>query len=926
MQANQNNKTSPSQSSDERLTLAFEATRDGIWDWDVNSGQVFFSPQWARLLGFEPEEVEQHVSFFRDLIHPEDAEKVQTALNEHFQGSTPEKQLEVRLRTKSGDYKWFLDRGKVVQSDSSGKPSRMVGTITDITDRKKAERNSEGALSLLRATLDSTNDAILVVNSEGQYQISNRAFREMFNIPDKLSDDENEAVNIRLIVPQVKDSDQFVEKILYLFAHPDASSFDTVYMKDGRAIERHSCPQMLAGKVVGRVWTFRDVTERNSAEVAVKETLSLLQKLASRVPGAVYQYRLRPDGTTSFPYASEGIREFFDVDPEVLKANANIGNRIVDYDAFQSSVQQSARDLTPWVHEMQLRRADGSVCWVAGSSVPEREPDGSIIWHGFITNITERKLAESKLRESERRLREAQAISQIGNFHWDAYANKVTWSDQLYRLYERDQNTFEPSFDSYTASIHPDDRTNILQQLQAAMTNKSSFDHQYRIILDDGQMRWVRARGNALVNSDGQFIGLEGTCQDISEQKQIEATTASLEAQLRESQKMEAIGTLAGGIAHDFNNILATILGNVEIAIPESAGASPVVQNCLVNIRNAGDRARDLVQQILSFSRRQPTQRNPISLVEVVDEVAKLLMATLPSSLSLDVQCSLDRPCIMGDATQIQQVLLNLATNSMQAMNGDRGCIRIRLDTVVLDRQLVDSNSQLSLVQSRSVGPVVRLRFSDDGPGMNSETLNRIFEPFFTTKPIDQGTGLGLSVVHGIVQRHDGTVIVESQPEHGTTFTIYLPAILSTGESQTMDALPTDMQSTSEHAKAAHVLYIDDDEAVLEVAQQLLERGGFRTSCFSDYQSALDALRSNPLDFDLVVTDYNMPGMHGLEVAREIRKIRQVLPVVITSGYVDAELTAGAQACGVQELVAKPFRLVELYSVIQRLVKNNGKH
>ena len=941
----------------DRFRRAIEATRDGIWDWDIVSGHVFFSPQFARLLGYESHEVQPTVDFFRDMIHPDDIPRAAAIHEEHFAGRLPEKQLELRLRTKSGNYRWYLERGEVVERDATGNPVRMVGTIADINDRKEAERVSSRALSLLRATLESTKDGILVVNSDETFEIYNQAFRNMCGIPSELLDSGTDDVAVRQMIEQIRDSGQMLEKIQFLAVNPQASSFDTLYLKDGRVFEAYSCPQIIDGQVVGRVWSFRDVTERKLAEEAQAEAHSRLQKIASRVPGVVYQYRLRPDGTASIPYASEGMRDLFGLEPKELFENADVSSKVVDNDSFLRSVLRSARDLTPWVHEMQIRRADGSVRWVSGNSVPEREPDGSTIWHGFITDITERKQAEAKLLDSERRLREAQAISQIGNFHWDAHTQRVTWSDELYRLYDRDPQNFEPTFESYVGSIHPEDRERVMRELQAAIGNRSAFDHQYRILFPNEKLRWVRARGNAIVDAQGEFLGLEGTCQDISEQKQTEATTASLEAQLRESQKMEAIGTLAGGIAHDFNNILATILGNVEIAIPESASGNPLVQNCLVNIRKAGDRARDLVQQILSFSRRQPTQRIPISLQAIVDDVARLLSATLPARLTLDIQCASDTPWILGDATQIKQVLLNLATNSMQAMNGDRGCIRILLDTMVLDGT-ADTNSQLRAVQSRSKGPLVRLIVSDDGPGMSPETLNRVFEPFFTTKPIDQGTGLGLAVVHGIVQRHEGAVTVESKLGKGATFAVYFPAAQHSAEPQhsavphypaalphvdaqqessqqessqqdnaqfnevsSLEALASERNLKPEEPTSHHILYLDDDEAVLAVAEQLLNRGGFRTSCFSDHQSALNALRSNPSGFDLVVTDYNMPGMHGLEVAREIRSFHQLLPIVITSGYVDAELIAGADACGVQELIAKPFRLTELYAVVQRLVK-----
>ena len=251
-----------------------------------------------------------------------------------------------------------------------------------------------------------------------------------------------------------------------------------------------------------------------------------------------------------------------------------------------------------------------------------------------------------------------------------------------------------------------------------------------------------------------------GSHIDITARKQAEAERASLEAQLRESQKMQAIGTLAGGIAHDFNNALATILGNAELARQDSANNPPTLES-LEEIRKAGTRARNLVQQILAFSRRQPTARKPIDLAPVVTEATHLLRATLPARLSLAVHCD-QVPPVLADASQIEQVLINLGTNAMQAMRNAPGRIDIRLDTVILDATLTGAHVALEDLRARSPERRVRLSVSDNGPGMDAATKERIFEPFFTTKPVGEGTGLGLSVVHGIVQGHEGARLIRS--------------------------------------------------------------------------------------------------------------------------------------------------------------------
>ena len=263
------------------------------------------------------------------------------------------------------------------------------------------------------------------------------------------------------------------------------------------------------------------------------------------------------------------------------------------------------------------------------------------------------------------------------------------------------------------------------------------------------------------------------TLADISERKRAEWRHSELETQLRESQKMQAIGTLAGGIAHDFNNALATILGNTELARQDSAHNPPALES-LEEIRKAGTRARNLVRQILSFSRRQPAERKPVDLAPVVIEAAHLLRATLPARLNLEAHCD-EVPLVLADTSQIEQVLINLVTNAMQAIHSGPGRIGIRLDAVIPDATPAGVRLALEALHPHASKRVVRITVCDNGPGMDADTTARIFEPFFTTKPVGEGTGLGLSVVHGIVQGHGGAITVDSEPGNGTTFTVYLP-------------------------------------------------------------------------------------------------------------------------------------------------------
>ncbi|MEQ1515201.1 MAG: ATP-binding protein [Usitatibacteraceae bacterium] len=461
-------------------------------------------------------------------------------------------------------------------------------------------------------------------------------------------------------------------------------------------------------------------------------------------------------------------------------------------------------------------------------------------------------------------------------------------------------------------------------ELDASVQKALLTGQSYRLDLErksaDGKRRWVSARGDVWRNADGEIIGLRGTVQNITRRKTEDAARASLEAQLRESQKMEAIGTLAGGIAHDFNNILATILGNTELARQDVSQDSPAIES-LDEIKKAGSRARDLVRQILSFSRREPTARSLICLTPLIESSISMLRATLPARLVLVADCEPHVPLVIADATQVQQIIINLVTNAMQAMRTGPGRITIHLGPSSINEALAGKYPLLRAFREKHPGSVVKLSVTDDGPGMNAATLARVFEPFFTTKPVDEGTGLGLSVVHGIVSTHEGVIIVESEPGKGACFTVYLPA--AEGIVASAPALPTHGAVPPRTAKGVqHILYIDDDESLVLLVKRLLERRGYHVHAYTDQQEALDALNINAAQYDLVVTDYNMPGLSGLDVARAVREVRAELPVVVASGFITEALREQATAAGVRELLFKANAVEDICDAIARMAQD----
>jgi signal transduction histidine kinase/ActR/RegA family two-component response regulator len=408
--------------------------------------------------------------------------------------------------------------------------------------------------------------------------------------------------------------------------------------------------------------------------------------------------------------------------------------------------------------------------------------------------------------------------------------------------------------------------------------------------------------------AEGPFMAEErALLQSLADMLSAHVAREHTQAQLRQGQRIQSIGTLASGIAHDFNNVLVAVGGNAELALQALPADHPARKH-LRRIEQATSRAADLVRRILAFSRRQDSKREHIALRSIVEEVLTLLRATLPASIEIRTRFEADAPRVLADSSQVHQMLMNLATNAAHAMQGRGGVLEIALQTVELDAGAAGIAPELR------EGRYLVLSVRDTGSGMDRVTIERIFEPFYTTKPPGQGTGLGLSVVHGILKSHDAAITVESQVGVGTTFRVYFPAVGDTSA----EAVPTPATETRGHGE--HVLCVDDEEAIVDVATQLLQRLGYRVTGVEDAGRALEDFRSRPYEYAVVVTDLSMPGLSGIELARRIRAIRPGLPIVLTSGYMRPEEIETARGLGAVEIVLKPRLVADLGSALYRLL------
>ncbi len=408
-----------------------------------------------------------------------------------------------------------------------------------------------------------------------------------------------------------------------------------------------------------------------------------------------------------------------------------------------------------------------------------------------------------------------------------------------------------------------------------------------------------------VADADAGTRNLLWSCRDISSRKEAQERQQLLESQLQQSRKLEALGQLAGGIAHDFNNLLTGIIGYAELI---KASGNARVPEHIEQVLHAANRAKDLVKQILAFSRRETPERKPIYFEPIVREAIQLIRASAPSGIRVEAFIASDLPPLVGDPTQLHQVVINLCTNAVQAM-GDQGKLSLSLETVVVDSGFARNHPPLS------EGEFIRLSVGDTGTGIESTAMEHLFEPFFTTKPTGSGTGLGLAVVHGVVRGHDGTISVDSRTGEGTMFQVYFPVSGSIPDSRVAER-PDVPQGNGEA-----VLFVDDEAGIVSLATAVLEQIGYMPVSFTDPVKAFDAFQNEPDRFKAVITDLTMPKMTGTELAQALHRLRPNLPVILTSGYSGAIDGDQAARSGFAEILGKPFALRTLAEALQRALR-----
>ncbi len=674
-------------------------------------------------------------------------------------------------------------------------------------------------------------------------------------------------------------------------------------------------PLLLLFTIVGLLYLKRQVVQRTSylqdeinrrrlieTELAISNDRYIKAQQMGKVGNWDYYY-----STKKFICSSETKRIFgFDMD-SAEQTTEDVENCIPDRENLEVAWHDLVENNVPYNLEYEIITADSGERKIVNSRAELlRDEDGNPAKiQGVILDITEQRRSESALEQSNKLLKASQRIAQIGGWELDLTTNTLFWTDETYRLHDTSPEEFSPTVDAGVSYFLPESRRLISEALEAAMKNGEGYDLVLETLTTKG--RRIDVRTTCVVTlHEGRPVKLTGIFQDITEQKQIEAAKQQLENQLVQSQKMESIGTLAGGIAHDFNNILSAVIGFTELAL-NAVDENTVIAEDLHEVYTAGLRAKDLVHQILTFARQSDEKLEPIQIDYIIKEVLKFIRSSIPTSIEIkqDITSS---SLIMGNSTQIHRLMMNLCTNAAHAMTEESGTLEILLKDIIVDNATQRSKLELTF------GNYIVIKVSDTGSGIPPENMEKIFEPYFTTKGQGEGSGMGLAMVHGIVEQYGGKIFVDSKRGKGTIFTIYLPVARARKSHQQYKAegLPTGKE---------RILFVDDEAQIAKMATRTLSQLGYSVVHRVCSVEALKLFQSSPHDFDLVISDVTMPKLSGDQLAEKLLEIRPEIPVILLTGFSKRFSEEQAAEIGVKALAYKPIVKKDLAKMIRSVFK-----
>ena len=869
------------QQSTERLRRLFEQASDAFFIHDFNNGKIVDANESAcKNLGYTRDELlELNVSDIEISHTPETIVEICTRAEK----GSPLIVEGVHRRKDGSTFPVEISLGMLQDED----PTLLLAIVRDTTERKQTQealRESEGRFSTM-FELMSSGVAVYESVDNGEDFV----FRAFNPAAERIT--------------HISRSEVLGNRLLDLFPHMDKSGLLGALQRVWKTGQEEHLPpffykdekregwrenriyKLPTGEVVA---LFDDITERKQAEQALRESEEQYRTLMDELPVAVYQNTPGPEG--QFLMSNPAFCNMFGFkNEEEVKgiSPASIYQNPKEREQYSNNLIQKGFVKND---ERTLLKRDGTPVYTSITASVVHGKDGKVShFYSIMLDITEQKLAEDALQESEEKYR-----SMMESMKDPIYICSPDFRVEYMNPSMIQRTGHDATGEKCFKALHDlDEKCSWCMHDEAQQPEHCEAD-----IVSPKDNRSYHVSSSSIVHEDGT----------ISKMTVLRDTTnlKKLETQLQQAQKMEAIGTLAGGIAHDFNNILGGIIGYAELAKMKAPEDSNVIAY-LDKMIKSSDRAADLIKQILTLSRQHKQKQRPVQVRHIIKETLSLLRATLPTTIEIRQDLAKNAGVVNADPTQMHQVIMNLTTNAGHAMQENGGVLEVTLANVELDDLSAEKHLDLA------AGSYLRLTVSDTGHGMTSEIRERIFDPYFTTKDTGEGTGLGLSVAHGIVKTHGGTITVYSEPGKGTTFHVYLPLILEEEREvkESEEPLPTGSE---------RILFIDDEEVLLEIGSQILEQLRYEVVPEKSSVQALELFRAEPDKFDLVITDMTMPHMTGDKLARELMIIRPNIPVILCTGHSRLVSEEKAEEIGIKAFVMKPLVMRNLAETVRKVL------
>jgi len=845
----------------------------------------YLNKSMAAMLGYEPEEVLGRG--FHEMIHPADLPIVLERHYTRLRGGSPPSVYPFRLVAKDNQIRWAELKTAII--DWEGRPATL-NLMSDITERRNIEQALREGERRYQALADATFEAVLIVAGVRCVE-ANKTALAMFGYDHE-----------QLLAHDFCDLfvDSACQEIRRFMQSGSTESMEAEARRgDGGSFWAEVCCRQASyqGQAV-TVCAVRDVTAHKTAQIELRRSEATIRGILNAAPIAI---GIMVGAERVLGWSNKMMSEMTGFSVEELDGMPASGlyPSLEEYERVGRLRREMLTKTGLGSGETVWRRKDGALIDVLLSGAllnPDDMAEGLVY---TALDITQRKKAEQAIKDSEGRLRKIveglplgavlregerlyvnKAVEAISGWAREDLATVENWFS---RLFVEDAQRFSALYDHFRRKSGP-------SKMVTEITRK------------DGQRRAVEFTSSKEGENELWLL------RDVTEEKKAADEKARLENQLRHAQKMEALGTLAGGIAHDFNNILAAIIGFTELAV-EGHQEGQVNLADLKQVLRSAERARELVRQILAFSRQTEAELRPMDLNKQLGQTVELLKCTLPKMISVETILSGDAPLVQANNNQIEQLLLNLANNARDAMP-EGGRLIFETESAYLDAEFCQHHVGLE------PGPYVLLKVSDTGHGMDAKTLSRMYDPFFSTKEVGKGTGLGMSTVYGIVKGHHGHISCYSEPERGTIFRIYLP-ISAAGQDGAVGDLPSQINGPE---GTETILLVDDEPALREIGAKMLSRRGYHVTRAASGEEALEIFNADPTAIDLVILDVSMPGMGGHACLRKLREIDPQVKVIIASGYSRETQLKEIAAVGASGYVAKPFRAYDLLTLARQVL------